>query len=185
VQKVHTLSDTTAFVTSYNINHNDLTISARIITATAGVQISNEDWFELCDNSTPGNVREAIQAAIKANLAILVKSNRSPVPYGNADGPERVALDTLREMISEADFRQYLRGGFVIVRGRSGRVYQIFRDRQHTKIYDGGRLVEELCVGIKPAVPKTDNVIALMVMAQANEDELRAAANVYNMRKAA
>jgi hypothetical protein len=99
---------------------------------------------------------------------------------------EKNALDTLREMISEADFRKYLKYGFVLVEGASGKIYQVYRSRAHTKVWENGKIVEEICVRISDHnIPLTDNVIAFMSMILASEDEFKKLGNVYNMREAA
>jgi len=99
---------------------------------------------------------------------------------------EWVALDSLREMISETDIRKYLKYGFVLVRGASGDTYQIFRSGSHTKVWRGGKVVEEICVRIRDlSVPQTDNVIAFKTMIEADEEEFKKLGNVYKMDKRA
>jgi hypothetical protein len=130
------------------------------------------------------NPAETKRERLRNNLVIAVKSRATPL--GNASGPELVALETLREMISESDFRKYLKYGFVLVEGSSGCTYQIFRDRAHTKVWRGGILLEEICVRIKDSnVPKTDNVIAFMTMVRTDEDAFKALGNRYKMYREA
>jgi hypothetical protein len=127
---------------------------------------------------------EAKRERLRNNLVIAVKSRANP--FGNVSGPELVALETLREMISESDFRKYLKYGFVLVEGASGDTYQIFRDRSHTKVWRGGILLEEICVRIKDSnVPKTDNVIAFMTIVRTDEDAFKALGNRYKMYREA
>lgn len=94
---------------------------------------------------------------------------------------EKVALESLREIITETEFRKYLKYGFVLVKGRSGDTYQIFRNKSHTKVYRGSKLIEDVCVRIKDVnVPGTDNVIAFVTMLQAgDEQEFRRLGNVF------
>lgn len=121
---------------------------------------------------------------LKRNLTIIVKSRASPI--FNISQNEQVAIDTLREMITETDFRKYLIHGFILVKGCSGRVYQVFRDRHHTKVWENGELVEEVCVRVKDSrIPLTDNLIAFKIMIESDENEFRKLGNVYNMRRAA
>jgi len=116
---------------------------------------------------------------IKNNLFINVKSRAKPI--SGVKENEQVAIETLREEISETEFRKYMRYGFICVRGRSGQVYQIFKNRYaHTKVWKGGRLIEELCVRIKDNnIPDTDNVIALKTMVEADEEAFKNMANRY------
>jgi hypothetical protein len=121
---------------------------------------------------------------IKSNLTIIVKS-RVVLPPGFSPS-ELVALSSLREMISESDYRKYVVHGFILVTAESGRVYQIFRNRSHTKVWENGVVVEEVCVRISDHnMPATDNVIALKTILEHSEEEFHAIGNVYNMRKAA
>lgn len=122
---------------------------------------------------------------IKSNLLIKVKSR---VPSRQAVIPEneQVAIETLRESITEKEFRKYLKYGFVLVNGKGGKTYQVFKNRLHTKVWKGGQVIEEICVHLKDwAIPPTDHVIAFRTMIQADEEAFRKLGNVYNMRKAA
>lgn len=173
--------DTTSYVTSYDIDHVTLKITARVVTAPSSMKIDQNVWFDLC--SEPRDLKEVIRTTMKANLAILVKPGRNDGWRRDGGETEAVALDTLREMITEEEFRRYIKYGFVAVRGRSGNVYQIFRNKHHTKVWKGNKVVEEVCVRIRyeARVPPTDNVIAFMAMVQADEDAFRKAGNVYKM----
>jgi len=116
---------------------------------------------------------------------IVIKTRGHPVNFHSA-GPEQTALEMLREMITEKEFFKYLKYGFLIVEGKSGKQYQVFRLNAHTKVWMRGKLVEEICVRInnKADVPPTDNVIAFKVMIESNEDEFRRIGNVYRMKVA-
>jgi len=121
---------------------------------------------------------------IKRNLTIIVKSRAQPIN----DIPENewTALNTLREMISEADFRKYLKYGFILVRGQSDFVYQVFRDQSHTKVWKKGKVIKEICVRIEDDnIPPTDNVIAFKVLIEGCEKEFEKLGNIYNMAEAA
>jgi hypothetical protein len=122
---------------------------------------------------------------LKGNLTIIVKSRADPLKHVSRS--ESKALETLREMITEIEYRKYLKYGFVCVYGRSGRTYQIFRNKAHTKVWEHGMLVEEICVRINHNIdcPPTDNVIAFKTLIEISEHEFRSLGNVYNMRRAA
>jgi hypothetical protein len=120
------------------------------------------------------------------NLTIIVKT-RACTTYGfhNIGPCEQKARDTLREMISESDYRKYLRYGFILTTGRSGKIYQIFA-YGHTKVWEQGVLSDEICVMLKnDKIPHTDRVIALKTMIECSEEEFYRMGNVYKMRKAA
>ena len=121
---------------------------------------------------------------IKSNLFIKTKS-RARLIYKMPEN-EQVAIETLREIITETEFRKYLKFGFVLVKGKSGKTYQIFRNTSHTKVWSGGKLIEEICVKIADYnIPPTDNVIAVKTMLETSEEECYKLANVYKMERAA
>jgi len=125
-----------------------------------------------------------VLAYLRKQLIVCVKSRACPI--AGIDEREAKAIETLREMISETEYRKYIKYGFILVRGHSGAVYQIFREKSHTKVWEKGKLIEEICVRISDHdIPPTDNVIAFKVLIETSEDLFRKRGNVYNMRKAA
>lgn len=126
------------------------------------------------------------RSKLRLNLTPVVKSRSTPIGTSLKDN-ERKAIETLREEITEKELRKYLRYGFVLVQGKSGKTYQIFRNAYHTKVWLGGKLVEEVCVRLSSdsMVPPTDNIIAFKRMIETDEDEFRKCGNVYNMAKKA
>lgn len=119
---------------------------------------------------------------LRSNLVIQVKSRNDASKYPGEAEPERKALETLREIITETEFRKYLRYGFVLVKGKSGATYQIFKNRSHCKVWLGGKLIEEVCVRIKDKqIPLTDNVIAFKTLIETSEEEFKKLGNVYKM----
>lgn len=122
---------------------------------------------------------------IKNNtVTILVKSRA--YDFRGIPKNEWCAIETLREMITEAEFRKYMKYGFITTQGKSGSIYQLFRQRRHIKVWNKGQIIEEICVRIKDIkIPLTDSVIAFKIMLETDEDAFRKLGNVYNMRKAA
>lgn len=122
---------------------------------------------------------------IKTNLvSILVKSRA--VDYRNIPKSEWCAIEALREMITETEFRKYMKYGFILVQGKSGDTYQLFRQRRHIKVWNKGKIIEEICVRIRDKkIPLTDSVIAFKIMLETSEEEFKKLGNVYNMRRAA
>ena len=121
---------------------------------------------------------------LKRNLVINIKSRANLI----RDIPknEQVAIETLREEITETEFRKYIKYGFVLVEGQSGKTYQVFRNESHTKVWKGGKVIEEVCVRIRDyKIPPTDNVIAFLNMIQIDENEFRKMGNVYKIQRAA
>lgn len=136
-----------------------------------------EDSFNILDH------QEYLRRRLRNNLVFKFKTRGGLVNGVNKE--EWTAIDTLRELITEKEFRKYMKYGFLLVEGASGDVYQIFRDQWHTKIWRKGNLVEEVCVRLDPSVPPTDNVIAFMSIILTNESAFKKLGNVYKMSKAA
>ncbi len=130
------------------------------------------------------NKKGEIRRKLKRNLIIITNSRAQPI--SNIAENERVAIETLREMISEAEFRKYIKHGFVLVRGQSGYIYQIFRNRAHTKVWKNGTVIKEVCVRIEDnEIPPTDNIIAFKILIEGSEEEFEKLGNVYKMAEAA
>ena len=128
--------------------------------------------------------RQLKQLELKSRLVIQIKS-RANSPSVIQDN-ERVAMETLRETVTEEEYRRYLKYGFIMVKGKSGDEYQIFRNKSHTRVWRNGQVVEEICVRIRDSgIPPTDNVIAFRAMAMIDEQEFKKSGNVYKMTKAA
>jgi hypothetical protein len=170
------------------------TITATCYTATydycrtgINIQPTNDDIYswpvrDCTYNLRPLTNRDILQTKIKSNLVIQIKS-RVPDQQAVAEN-ELIALDTLREVVTESEFRKYLKYGFVLVKGQSGDIYQIFKNRSHTKVWRNGELIEEVCVRLKGEVPATDNVIAFKAMIEADESSFKKCGNVFKMKAA-
>jgi len=118
------------------------------------------------------------------NLTIHVKSRARPIA-GISDA-EAKAIETLREMITETEYRKFITHGFILVKGQSGYIYQIFRTNSHTKVWKNGQIVKEICVKIQDRdVPPTDNVIAHKILIETSEEDFEKLGNVYKMTEAA
>jgi hypothetical protein len=139
--------------------------------------ISNDFYINI-----PHTKQDLERARLRNNLSIQIKSRANASLYPGESEPERKALETLREVITEEEFRKYLRYGFVLVKGKSGATYQVFRNQAHCKVWLNGRVIEEVCVRIKDEqVPKTDKVIAFKIIIEASEEEFKKLGNVYKM----
>lgn len=117
---------------------------------------------------------------LRANLRVNIRARGTGIP---SDVPEneQAALELVREMVSEEQFRRYLKHGFVMVRGASGDMYQVFRGHGHTRVWRNGVFVEEVCVQIRHAhkCPPSDYVLARMMMIENDEQAFRRAGNVF------
>lgn len=101
------------------------------------------------------------------------------VDFGQAQGPELVALSLLKSLVQEVEWRRYLKYGFVTVQGQSGLIYKIGRG-SHVMVYRKGKKIAELCVYVQGNVPPTDSVIARKIMVEVDEKDIWARANIHN-----
>lgn len=148
--------------------------NVNIINSTSSIFYS--DGFGVFN---PVSKKDVLRDKLRGNLKTSVKSRINLLDKALPQN-EQIAIETLREEISETEYRKYLKHGFVLVKGKSGDIYQVFRNRSHTKVWRGGKLIEEICVRIKDSsIPQTDNVIAFKNMIEASEDEFKALGNRY------
>jgi len=174
-RRVHT---ETSYITDYSIDTHHMIVKARVLTVPSGMTVPMDVWFNSSINAS--TVQDLVRSTVRANLCVL-KYNRSCYD-GVISSSEAVAMDTLREMISENQYQRYLKYGFVSVQGRSGDVFLVSR-HCHTKVLRGGKIVEEVCLYLKGdvATPPTDGVIARLVMIQADEEAFKKAGNRYKV----
>lgn len=119
-----------------------------------------------------------ITHSIRSNLYPSIESRSFTIR--KVSPAEERAIEMLREMITEAEFQKYLKYGFILVKGQSGDIYQIFRQERHTKVWRNGQCIEEICVRLK-GVPYTDHVVAFKVMIESSEIEFKSFGNVYKL----
>lgn len=172
--------DMESYTSDFNCSTGELKINCNvnafnIVFGRSGISIKDSKEMKRFD----------LKQKIRNNLIIHVKTRAKDIL--NIPENEQTAIETLREMITEAEFRKYLKHGFVLVKGKSGDVFQVFRNSWHTKVWRGGSVIEEICVRISSNmnVPPTDNVIAFKTMIETDEEDFKKIGNVYKMKKVA
>jgi hypothetical protein len=177
-----------AWIDSYRTNYENGRLTLDVELIEGGISSAQDIWRIVNTGNIVQDVmgiRERTPDAMSRldrKLYIHIKSRADYSYLKDYNPSERKAIDTLHEMISERDFRKYLTHGFILVPGRSGKMYQIFRSRPHTRVWSQGKMVEEVCVVIQDeGIPKTDKVIALKVMLETDEEEFRKMGNIYKM----
>jgi len=114
--------------------------------------------------------QQQLRQAIRSNLLIRVRGgNRSALANG-VPPQELKARNTLRDMLSEAEYRRYLTNSFIMVRGASNRWYQIFNDRSRiVQVYEKNVKVGTLCIHTLRECPPSDHVINMKVLIELDE----------------
>ncbi len=87
----------------------------------------------------------------------------------------------LQEILSDEEYRQLDRRGYLEVRSRSRahRVYRIPRHQGQVKVYEAGMPVMALCVQSMEPIPDGDAVLMHKLMIEGNEDEYLRIANRF------
>jgi hypothetical protein len=123
-------------------------------------------------------IQEIVKKTIRNNLLIKVR-DRSQPSIKWSPGEER-ARNTLRDMLTEKDWRRYTTNGFIMVRGDSGYWYQIFSSRENVRVYKDGKLAHTICIHSDSNCPPTDHVINMRVTIEMDEAAIWKGGNVYN-----
>ncbi len=139
------------------------------------------------DNSSPAwqaypqkTPAERLKEILEGRMAPRILTGRKTLGI-TTDVREMRARETLRRVLGEDKFRNFIRRGSVSVQAKSGLVYQIFPGHDFTKVYDRGKLVEQLCVVLQGEFPPTDSLIMRYLMILNNEQQFRGYANKHGV----
>lgn len=187
----HTWADTTGDVT-YTNGTGGVTVYAdsNVTTYTNGITVFGSDHstttnaitYQYADgNWTIGNfpklsLKDLVKEAIRSNLHI--RTGRAKPLKSNVSPQELKARDTLRDLLTEAEWRRYVTNQFLMVKGRKGYWYQIFASQERVRVYKDGKFVNQICIHTDKACPPTDHVINLKILVEFDEDSLWRDGNV-------
>jgi len=117
---------------------------------------------------------------IKNNLLIKVNRRNSGVHTGKWSLEEGRARDTLRDMLTEKDWRRYVTNGFIMVKGYSNNWYQIFSNKsEKIRVYRNGIHTHNICIHTDNICPPTDHVINMKIRVELDEMSLWEGGNIY------
>jgi len=180
----NTLTATTTGTTDYRI-----IVDTDKVTLT----IPNEGFYEfgLEDHNIPFTAnkgdyaRQVIQNQIKSNLLIKMGGSRKAIPIPNEVGlAELKARETLRDMITEADWRRYVTNGFIMVKGMSGYWYQVFNMRSaRIRVYKDGKHTHNLCIHTDRECPPSDHIINMKILVELDEASIWKGSNILSPYK--
>ena len=150
------------------------------ITIDAGTSITIASGTTLTmDGSAvimPRDYKSEVRQRIKGNLTVFTRFrqmlHRTPTP------PEEKARNCLRDMITEEDYRRYITNGFLMVKGKSGKFYQIFHNQTNVRVYSKGKHTNSLCIHTHKDCPPTDHIINLKFLIEFDEDAFWKLSNV-------
>jgi len=123
-------------------------------------------------------LKESIKQLIKNNLLIKVNNNRNCLASKHTP-EEQKARDTLRDMLTEKEWRRYITNGFIMVKGScSDYWYQIFSDK-NVRVYHQNKLINSICIHSDRICPPTDHVINMKILVELDEKVLWANGNIH------
>lgn len=115
----------------------------------------------------------------KNHCGVSIRSYHRDRQFDHVTPAEMLALQLLRKMVGQDEFRRYLKHGFILARGPSGLSYQIAR-RERIVVREYGNKLATLCVHLKyeHKTPPTDEVVAKLLMVECDEADLWQRSNV-------
>lgn len=124
-------------------------------------------------------IKAKLRQIISERIApdIIIKNNDRRIPLKiSKDIREQRARETLRKILGEKKFLNFLKSGFLSIKAKSNKIYQIFPGSQFTCVFENGNLIEKLCVILKGNFPPTDSLLMRYLLILNNEDEFRSLA---------
>ena len=120
----------------------------------------------------PLTAAQRLKEVLNKRMAPNIISTRKPLGYTD-DIREVRARETLRRVVGEFKFKDFVRKGSISVKAKSGLTYQIFPGSDFTKVYNCGKMIERLCVVLVGGFPPTDSLIMRFLMILNNEQQFR------------
>lgn len=158
--------------------NNSVTGTIRFRSASATWSDCHNDWIEFkYKRKTP---EEQLKEIIRGRYAPAIITNRQPLILPK-DVREQRARETLRRVIGDKKFLNFLKHGFISVKAKSGLIYQIFPGHGFTQVYDQGQMVDRLCVVLQGDFPPTDSLIMRYLLILNNEQHFRSCANKHSV----
>lgn len=121
------------------------------------------------------NKKALLKEKIRQNLLIRTVSrslNRAVSPE------EQRARDSLRDIISEQDWRRYVTNGFIMVKGFDC-WYQIFNEG-NIRVYRKGKHTHSICIHTDRSCPPTDHVLNMKILVEIDESQIWRGGNITN-----
>lgn len=147
--------------------------TATVVKVYRGAYDVQSGWIKSAQPSAAALIKKIIADRCAPNFI------RNRHALDNApDIREIRARQTLHRVIGDEKFRNFIRNGFITVRGKSGKSYQIFPGHGITSVWFCGKMVERLCVILRGDFPPTDSLIMRYLLILNNEQEFRAKANI-------
>lgn len=102
---------------------------------------------------------------------VVVRNSKRVPLTPSKDVRELRARETLRLVIGDEKYRNYMKYGFIAVEGKSGLTYQLFPGEGFTRVFNRGIELNQQCVIFRGNFPPTDSLIMRYLMILNNEEE--------------
>jgi hypothetical protein len=106
-----------------------------------------------------------------------LRSYKKDQLFSDVPQEELIALQLLKKIVEPAEFKRYLKHGFINVRGKSGLIYQVPRSGQ-VIVWDNGTMIASLCIHVGRGIPPSDEVVAKMLIIEGHEPDIWHKSNV-------
>jgi hypothetical protein len=130
------------------------------------------DPIEMTRNFSKLNLNLSLQERNKKNKS----KNKSKV-----NEAEIKARNTLRDLVSEKEWKRYVTNGYILIKGSSEKIYQIFSNhsQKRIRVFEKGNNIHDLCVHSDGGVPDTDHVLNCMLLIKNDEKDFYSMCNKH------
>jgi len=171
------------FLESYRTDHRyddggfETTFNFVYYPGNCGISRERDPYMRNPANVIREKMRENLRSAY---INVKKSSTRQNLPMTALEANEIKARETLRDMITETEWRRYATNGFIMVKAPSNLWYQIFRGDsfERIKVFKDNKVVETLCIHTDSTCPPTDHVINMKIMIEHDEDAVRNGSNI-------
>lgn len=174
-------------------NNNDITVDVQGGVSGYTITYSAAYGSIVTGQITVADKKANLRQIMKNNL--IIKVGRTMRDIKTLDPKEIKARETLRDMISEKDWRRYLTNGFIMVKGQNDFIpmdartegarslkgpfwYQIFGDKR-VQVFYNNQNIGELCIHSDQVCPASDHTINMKVLVELDEMAIWKDANFY------
>ena len=158
--------------TSASTSYYNYIVDTTTTTTSSGLWQSNQPTGYYKYSPTPqSKLKEIISQRCAPN--IFIKNDRRNPLKSTKDIREERARETLRKIIGEIKYLNFLKSGFISIKAKSGKIYQIFPGHGITCVFYQGKLIERLCVVLKGDFPPTDSLIMRFLLITNNENQFK------------
>lgn len=125
------------------------------------------------------NKQREVKQLVKNNL--LIKVHHRQKALNNILSKEELrARDSLRDMLTEREWRRYVTNGFIMIKGSSGYWYQIFASQDRIRVYKDNKHTHSICLHTDRSCPPTDHVINMKILIEIDERSVWSEGNITN-----